>query len=85
MHHARVQEALSLLREEFWIPHGRQTIKKLLNLFTVCKYCLKKVFKYLGPPNLPKERVTFDKPFHTTLAEYTGAIRLKNASDEIVK
>ena len=46
---------------------------------------MRKAFKYPGPPDLSKERVTFDRPFQNTGVDYTGAIKLKNDNGEIVK
>ena len=73
-HHAGVQETLSLVRREFWIPRGRQTIKKILQKCVVCQYNARKAFEYPEPPPLPVERTTFVRPFQNTGVDFTGAI-----------
>ena len=84
-HHTGVQETLSLVRREFWIPLGRQTIKKTLQRCVVCQYNARKAFEYPRPPTLPLERTTFDQLFQNTGGDFTEAITLKNEKGELTK
>ena len=84
-HHTGVQETLSLVRREFWIQRGRQTIKKILQRCVVCQYNARKAFEYPGPPLLLVERTTFVWPFQNTGVDFTGAIILKNKKGELTK
>ena len=84
-HHVGVQSTLDLVRKEFWIPQGRQTVKKIVNKCIVCKYNIRKAFKYPGPPPFPLERTHYTRPFQNTEVDFTGAIKLKDASGNITK
>ena len=84
-HHAGVQQVLSLVRKEFWIPQGRNTVKKILRRCVVCRYDKRKAFPYPGPPPLPMERVQYVHPFECTGVDFTGAIKVRNRSGETQK
>ena len=84
-HHTGVQNTLDLVRKEFWIPQGRQTVKKIVNKCVVCKYNIRKAFKYPGPPPLPVERTHYTRPFQNTGVDFTGAVKLKDASGNVTK
>ena len=81
-HHAGVQQILSLVRKEFWIPQGRNTDKKILRQCVVCRYDKREAFPYPGPPPLPMERVQYVRPFECTGVDFTGAIKVHNRSGE---
>ena len=84
-HHTGVQQILSLVRKEFWIPQGRNTVKKILRRCVVCRYDKRKAFPYPGPPPLPIERVQYVRPFECTGVDFTGAIKVRNRSGETQK
>ena len=84
-HHAGVQQILSLVRKEFWIPQGRNTVKKILRQCVVCRYDKRKAFPYPGPPSLPMERVQYVRPFECTGVDFTGAIKVRTRSGETQK
>ena len=84
-HHAGVQQILSLVRKEFWIPQGRNTVKKILRQCVVCRYDKRKAFPYPGPPPLPLERVQYVRLFECTGVDFTGAIKVRNRSGETQK
>ena len=83
--HVGVGETLSLIREEFWRPRGRQTIKTLLYRCILCRMVKARTFKYPGPPPLPASRVNITTPFSTTGVDLTGAICLKNETGSVSK
>ena len=82
--HAGTQETLNEVRDNYWIPRGRQTVKTVIKQCVVWRYDARKTFKYLGPPPLPKERVKYDHPFSTSRVDFTGALKLK-VNQEIKK
>lgn len=79
--HGGVADTLSLLREQYWLPKGRQVVKTILKKCLVCKVIEGRVLKQPGPPALPKERVIHKEPFQTVGVDYTGCITLKNPAD----
>ena len=83
--HCGTRETLNHLRNEFWVPKGRQTVKKVVEPCTYCKYFNGRTFTYPGPPPLPSERVVFDRPFQHTGVDFTGAIETKNEKGEFEK
>ena len=54
-HHCGVNNVLVLLRERFWLPKVRQTIKKILSKCVLCQKVTKDRMKLLPPPPLPPE------------------------------
>ena len=82
-HHAGVQDTLNAMRHEFWIPKGRQIVKKIVNNCILCKYDVRKAFRYPEPPPLPAERVNFERPFQFTAVDFTGAINIKEEGENL--
>ena len=58
---------LATLRQTFWLPRARQTIK-----------ILGKPFPAQVHAPLPKERVESDRPFSVTSLDYPGFLLVKN-------
>ena len=84
-HHCGTRETLNMLRNEFWIPRGRQRVKGIVEGCVTCKYVNGKPFAYPGPPPLPKERVSFERPFQHSAVDFTGAIETKGNAEETWK
>ena len=81
--HCGPMGTLSALRLEFWVPRGRQAVKKVVGSCITCKPYNSKPFEYPGLPSLPRERVVFDRPFQNTAVDFTGAIEVKGESGEV--
>ena len=81
--HGGVQETLNTVREQIWIPKGRQTIKKIISACVLCKKVEGRPCIYPGPPPLPSIRVSLNKPFENVGVDYTGAIILTKTSDNL--
>ena len=75
--HSGAQETLNEVRNDYWIPCGRQFVKSIVKACITCKYDARKAFQYPGPPPLPPERVSFERPFTTCGVDFTGALKLK--------
>ncbi|XP_069191383.1 uncharacterized protein [Procambarus clarkii] len=78
-----VLDTLTDLRQKFWLPQGRQTVKSLINSCVVCRRYDARVCPYPRPPPLPRERVVHLRPFETTSVDYTGALILTGTPDKI--
>lgn len=83
--HCGTRETLNVLRNEFWVPRGRQSVKGVVEGCVRCKYYNGKSFTYPGPPPLPSERVSFERPFQHTAVDYTGAIEVKDKQEGLRK
>lgn len=79
--HGGVAETLGLVREQYWIPKGRQQIKNENRKCLVCRVMDGRKMKLPGPPALPKERVIHTEPFHTVGVDYTGSITISNPTN----
>ncbi|GBM33304.1 hypothetical protein AVEN_274707-1, partial [Araneus ventricosus] len=75
---------LSRLRERFWIPKGRQSVKSVLKSCLVCrKYSAKPARQQTG--QLPQDRVVACPPFTTVGTDFTGAITVKTTGGALQK
>ena len=79
--HCGVSVLIVLVREQFWIPKGRQIIKTLVNDCVTCRRVCGKPATLPGPPPLPEERVTYVRPFYCVGIDYTGAIAYVDNDD----
>ncbi|GIY27341.1 reverse transcriptase [Caerostris darwini] len=81
--HSRVVSTLSRVRNNLWIPRGRQVVKKVISECLICnKYALKPAKQLTG--QLPRDRVVESPPFAVVGIDFTGAITIK-AGDQSCK
>jgi len=76
--HDGVNATLAEVRRNFWIPKGRQAIRRVLRS---CNYCFRsrvKPFESTITAPLPEERVRPARPFNTVGCDFAGPIYLKN-------
>lgn len=82
-YHVGVSHTLALLRQKFWVPHGRSTVQKVIRK---CLKCVKYgggPFKLPAMPDLPEERVKLSLPFAFTGLDYFGPLLVNdNMSQE---
>ena len=86
--HAGVRDTLVELRQEFWIPKGRNFVKKALFDCNTCKRVNAKPYAYPEPPSLPEDRVTGATAFKNIGLDYAGPLYVKNTfgdDDELYK
>ncbi|GBO08570.1 hypothetical protein AVEN_154299-1 [Araneus ventricosus] len=82
--HLGVIATLSRLRERFWIPKGRQSVKSVLKSCLVCrKYSAKPARQQTG--QLPQDRVVACPPFTTVGTDFTRAITVKTTGGALQK
>ena len=79
--HCGVSETLASLRQQLWIPKGRQAVRSLLAKCVICKKVEGKPYNYPGPPPLPTCRVVHNRPFENVGVDYTGPIYLTKTDD----
>lgn len=79
--HAGVSQTLAQIRLEYWIPHGRSTVRKLLKQCRICRRCEGSAFKLPNMPPWPKERVVEALPFEYTGLDYFGPLHVKLYTD----
>ncbi len=76
--HGGVCETLSEIRMRFWIPKGRQTVKKMIKDCRICKRFSSKLMKSQKVGQLPEFRVKKSKPFQTTGIDFAGPLYTKD-------
>ena len=76
--HGGVSDTLCKIRENFWIPKGRQVVKSTIKSCYICKRLEGRPYQYPSPPPLPKERVEEARPFEIIGIDYTGFIEILN-------
>ena len=78
--HAGVTHTLSQLRHEYWIPHGRTEVKRVLRKCTIC--CRHEGGPYKMPPMAPwpKSRVMKWSPLTFVGLDYLGPLYIKESA-----
>ncbi|XP_054724195.1 uncharacterized protein LOC129234242 [Uloborus diversus] len=75
--HSGVSSTLAQVRKKFWIPKGRQTVKRVISTCLICKkYSLKPAKQLTG--QLPLERIAESPPFTNVGTDFSGAITVKS-------
>ena len=80
--HNGVGETLTEIRQRFWIPQGRQLIKRLIRKCVTCKKVEGKPFPSLKTPPLPKSRLTGNHAFQATGVDYAGPIYVRGTNQQ---
>ena len=82
--HGGTADTLAQLRENYWLPKGRQVVKQILSKCYICRYLMSKTYPYPGPPVLPECRVKLTTPFGTVGVDYSGSINI-NTGEKVSK
>ncbi|XP_043212925.1 uncharacterized protein LOC122377020 [Amphibalanus amphitrite] len=84
--HLGVGTTLTELRESgHWIPGGRQAVKRIIKDCITCRKLNALAFDYPKMTSLPKERLSFIKPFNNTAIDYTGHIFVQDEGGDMKK
>jgi hypothetical protein len=75
--HFRTDITLSLLRERYWIPRGRQVVRRVLARCTRCRAFDRRPYTIPEAP-LPAERFTASRPFERIGVDLFGPIPVKD-------
>ena len=78
--HSGTSQTLARLWQEYWIPHGRTVIKKLIKDCKMCRRVEGTPFTMPRMPSLPTERVARSQPFEYTGVDYFGPMFVKDFS-----
>ena len=80
--HAGVNSTLTALRQRYWIPTGRQQVKKLVRKCVICRKIVGPAFNTPDPLPLPRARLQQTRPFTITGVDYIGALYVREAGTE---
>lgn len=85
VHHGGVRATLGELRSRFWVPKGRQVVKKVLRECVTCKKEQCKPFEAPPTAALPEFRVRESPPFSKVGIDFAGPLFVKTKPGEMVK
>ena len=78
--HSGISQTLAKIRQEYWIPHGRVIIRKVLKDCRVCGRMEGPPFPMPKMPDLLRERVARAHPFEYTGIDFFGPLYVKDFS-----
>lgn len=77
--HGGIQDTLTEVRERFWVPRGRQTVKRVLHTCLPCKR--RRLVPETAPmAPLPRERITETGPFNVVGIDFCGPLYVRNTA-----
>ena len=83
--HGGVRETLTELRQSYWIPKGRQLVKKEIRKCVTYRKVEGPPCRSVNSPPLPDIRVKGSQPFQVTGIDYAGPLCVRNANKEVAK
>lgn len=83
--HSGIRATLGELRSRFWVPKGRQAVKKVLKECVTCKKAQGKPFKSPPVAALPDFRVRESTPFSKVGIDFAGPLFVKSQTGEMAK
>ena len=83
--HSGIRATLGELRSRFWVPKGRQAVKRVLKECVTCMKAQGKPFKSPPMAALPDFRVRQSTPFSKVGIDFAGPLFIKSETGEMVK
>ena len=83
--HSGIRATLGEQRSRFWVPKGRQAVKKVLKECVTCMKAQGKPFKSPPVAALPDFRVEQSTPFSKVGIDFAGPLFVKSKTGEMVK
>ena len=80
--HSGVSNVISALRQRYWIPRIRQTVRNLLRKCVICRKVSGRPYSIPETPPLPKSRTLCAAPFHVTGVDFTGGLFVRGLGGE---
>ena len=80
--HGGVCETLTHIRQTYWIPQGRQLVKRIISKCVTCRKIQGPPFRSVPTPPLPKSRVLQSQDFQFTGIDYTGPLYVRDQGNQ---
>ena len=85
VHHCGVKSTLAELRTKFWVPKGRQVVKKILSQCVTCKKWEGTAFTQPVTASLLEFRVNLAPPFSRVGVDFAGPMYVKGRGKQLKK
>ena len=85
VHHYGVKSTLAELRTKFWVPKGRQVVKKILSQCVTCTKWESTAFTQPATASLPDFRVNLAPPFSRVGVDFAGQMYVKERGKQLKK
>ena len=76
--HGGVCETLTHIRQTYWIPQGRQLVKRIISKCVTCRKIQGPPFRSVPAPPLPKSRVLQSQAFQFTGIDYASPLYVRD-------
>ena len=76
--HSGIKDTLTTIRGRFWVPRGREVVKKIVRKCTICRRVEGAPYRPPPTPDLPLERVSLDPPFSHTGLDFIGPLYIRD-------
>lgn len=83
--HYGVGYLVAYLRQRWWIPRMRQTVKAVTGKCVICRRMQGKSYALQPAPPLPEFRVRKAEPFQVTGVDYTGSLNVRGKEGNVEK
>ena len=83
VHHCGLRASLSELRQRFWVPRGRQIVKKVISKCVICKRVTSKAYNNPTVASLPDFRVKEAPAFSKVGVDFAGPLYAKDSGDMV--
>ena len=80
--HSGIRDTLTTLRERYWVPRGREAVKKIIRSCVICRKHEGTPFSSLPPTDLPSNRVSEDPPFTHIGLDFAGPLYVETKNSE---
>ena len=80
--HGGVRETFTHIRQTYWIPQGRQLVKRIISKCVTCRKVEGPPFRSVPTPPLPQSRVQQSKVFQFTGIDYAGPLYVRDQKNQ---
>ena len=80
--HGGVCETLTHIRQTYWIPQGRQLVKRIVSKCVTYRKIQGPPFRSVPTPPLPKSRVLQSQAFQFTGIDYAGSLYVRDQGNQ---
>lgn len=80
--HGGVRETFTHIRQTYWIPQGRQLVKRIISKCVTCRKVEGPPFRSVPTPPLPQSRVQQSLVFQFTGIDHAGPLYVRDQTNQ---